>query len=652
MFVGAFLLATASDSSAQGSRLSVVHAFTGPDGAFSSSSLTRGTDGNFYGTTEAGGASNLGTVFRMTPGGAITVLHSFPGIPFGDSPRAGLIQANDGNFYGTTALGGTFGLGTVFRMTPGGTVTIIRSFGPAPDGANPRASLIQGSDGNLYGTTEKGGNRSRGTLFQMSLAGARGFEYSFSGAADGAFPKGPVIQARNGALYGTVYAGDFSTLGRVFVLAGSTVTVVHTFLGGANDGANPETALVEGTDGFFYGTTRFGGSFNQGTAFRMTPTGAVTVIKSFSGGEDGANPDTALIQPRDGNFYGATRIGGIGYGTLFKMNPAGVVTTLHTFSGGGNGANPGAALVEGPGGTLLGTTVFGGSGSAGVVYRLRTTLAGAAPGDFDGDGRADQTVFRPSTGHWFTNNSSGGPFTDTAWGNSSDVLVPGDYDGDGQIDHAVFRPSTGTWHILNSGSVTVTSFPWGNAADKPVPADYDGDGLTDIAIFRPSTGTWHIVNSSTGGAVAIQWGNGADVPLPGDYNGDGKRDVAVFRPSTGTWFVLYTGTSTVASVQWGNGNDIPVPGDYDGDGRIDAAVFRPSTGTWFILNSSNGTVTSLAWGNSADKPVPGDYDGDGRTDIAVFRPGTGTWFIVNSGSGTVTGVQWGNASDIPILRRP
>ena len=145
-----------------------------------------------------------------------------------------------------------------------------------------------------------------------------------------------------------------------------------------------------------------------------------------------------------------------------------------------------------------------------ATFRLFRTTPN---GDFDGDGKADITVFRPSTGTWFTIRSSTGTAVGTQWGNANDVVVPGDYDGDGRIDIAIFRPSTGTWFIVNSSTGGAVGIQWGNGADRVVPADYDGDGKTDIAVFRPSNGTWFIVNSSTGTAVGIQWGNGSDIAI-------------------------------------------------------------------------------------------------------------------------------------------
>ena len=266
---------------------------------------------------------------------------------------------------------------------------------------------------------------------------------------------------------------------------------------------------------------------------------------------------------------------------------------------------------------------------------------------------ADLVVYRPSTGVWHALEASTSFTTATGaqFGMSGDIPLLGDFDGDGKADPALFRPSSGDWLMKYSSSGATVTVRWGNAADLLVPGDYDGDGKTDVAVFRPSTGTWHIFNSSTGGAVSVPWGNGADLPVPGDYDGDGKTDIAVFRPWTGTWHILNSRTGGAVSVPWGNGADQPVPGDYDGDGRTDIAVFRPSTGTWFIINSRTGWVVGVPWGNGADVPVPADYDGDGRADIAVFRPSTGTWFLQYSGGRPAAGIQWGNGNDIPMRKR-
>jgi hypothetical protein len=267
--------------------------------------------------------------------------------------------------------------------------------------------------------------------------------------------------------------------------------------------------------------------------------------------------------------------------------------------------------------------------------------------DFDGDGKSDPGVFRPSNGGWYTTRSSDGLVSGALWGLASDVPVPADFDGDGKADRAVFRPSTGAWHILFSRTHSSGSVVWGASIDTAVPGDYDGDGLSDVAVFRPSTGTWYVRFSASGQGTSLLWGGSGDIPIPGDYDGDGKTDPAVFRPSNVTFYVRFsTGGST--AIAWGLPTDEPVPADYDGDGRTDLGLFRRSTGTWYI-GYANGTYAAFTWGGGSDIPVPADYDGDGRTDAAVFRPSNGTWYwLASSGGGTV---QWGAPQDVPLQRR-
>jgi uncharacterized delta-60 repeat protein len=250
------------------------------------------------------------------------------------------------------------------------------------------------------------------------------------------------------------------------------------------------------------------------------------------------------------------------------------------------------------------------------------------PADFDGDGKGDVSVFRPSSGTWYVLLSSNGAVTGQQFGVSTDQPVPADYDGDARTDIGVYR--NGTWYYLHSSDNTFHAVSFGTTGDVPVAGDYDGDSKHDVAVFRPTTGTW-FAQRSTAGFFGIQFGTNGDVPARGDFDGDRKCDIAVFRPSTGAWYIQQSSTNTLRAVLFGTSGDAPLPRDYDGDGKSDIAVFRPSQAAWYILQSLNGSVRAVLFGNSTDVPVPVDYDGDGKADVAVFR--NGEWYILDSSGG-------------------
>jgi len=268
--------------------------------------------------------------------------------------------------------------------------------------------------------------------------------------------------------------------------------------------------------------------------------------------------------------------------------------------------------------------------------------------DFDGDGRTDVSVFRPSEGNWYLQRSTAG-FAALTWGISTDKLVPGDYDGDGKTDVAIFRadadPANSDFYILNSSNGTVSGLSWGVPGDIPMAGDYDGDGRTDVAVYRPSDNTWYIIRS-TAGFISARFGAPGDVPLLMDPNA--SSNLAVYRPGNNTWYIAATLVDPAHhfnAIPWGQAGDMLVPADYDGDDRDDIAVFRPSNGTWYVRRSSGGTLFASQWGTNGDVPVPGDYDGDGRDDLAVYRGGT--WYLNRSTAG-FSGVQFGVASDVPV----
>jgi hypothetical protein len=272
------------------------------------------------------------------------------------------------------------------------------------------------------------------------------------------------------------------------------------------------------------------------------------------------------------------------------------------------------------------------------AHASRASIPKWTAGDYDGDAKADPTLFEAATGAWFTLTSRSGyaKAVGVSFGRAGDAPVPGDYDGDGLTDPALYRASEGTWLVAGSrsalGAVRSYSFSFGASADDvPVPADYDGDGLTDPAVFRPSDGTWYIRHSGAGftDVSAYRWGRDGDLVAPGDFDGDGRTDPTVYRPSTRTWHVLTstTGFGLALEYRFGGEDDVPVPNDYDGDGRSDLATFSRVAGVWRVLTSGSGFTQALVrtLGRDGDVPVPADYDGDGKADFKVYRPATGEW---------------------------
>jgi len=356
------------------------------DGAYPSyGSLIRDAAGNLYGTTVEGGIWNEGTVYKIDTAGTLTVLYSFTGGADGGNPQSGLTADSEGNLYGTTVAGGLSGAGTVFKLDSGGTESVLYSFTGGKDGGQPYGGVIRDTSGILYGTTTYGGISSygggpgNGVVFRLNTAGTETVLHIFSGKADGGNPwAGSLVRDTAGNLYGTTLFGGSSGAGVVFKLdTAGTETVLHEFTRGA-DGAFPRAGLIPDPAGSFYGTAEEGGSGNCeggcGVVFKLDGAGTETVLYSFTGGADGRFPWAGLIRDPAGNLYGTTLNGGIRslLGVVFKLDTAGAETVLYSFTGGAEGANPYAGLAGDSLGNLYGTTAdvgIQGTGN-GAVFKL------------------------------------------------------------------------------------------------------------------------------------------------------------------------------------------------------------------------------------------------------------------------------------------
>jgi uncharacterized repeat protein (TIGR03803 family) len=607
--------------------------------------LIQGTDGAFYGTTVSGGASNLGTIFRLSAAGdSCTVLHSFDG-GGGSSPYAELVQGAAGALYGTTYSGGASNVGTVFKLGTDGTgFTVLHNFSFSPsggDGFDPYAGLIQGTDGALYGTTYAGGTNDYGTVFRLSPDGASyAVLYNFTGhGGDGGGPYAGLVQGTDGALYGTTYWGGTSNFGTVFKLGtdGTGYTVLYRFTGNGGDGRNPWARLLQGSDGALYGTTRSGGSNSFGTVFRIgtdgsdyavlcpltqwaLPTaglsqgadgalygvgvGDVTpyyssylgflfkvntngsgyaVLHGFgSGGRltvDGKYPYGDLVLAADGAFYGTTYNGGLnGFGTVFKLAANGTESTFYNFAGnGGDGISPAPGLMLGADGMLYGTTASGGSNNLGTIFKLNTdgtdyTLLYSFTGT-NGDGSHPNGLVQGVDGVLYGTTSSGGA-------SSAGTL---------------FSLNTNGYTVLFSFSSSL-GMPGSKLVQGPDGTLYGttpGGGLGGGTVFKVGTnGTGYAVLhtfGSTAGDGASPYGAlllGSDGGLYGTtyqgstvfkLNTDGTGYTILYSPVGGTGIGPYAGL-----VQ---GSDGAIYGDTYGGGIDCFECAAADWGTVFKLNT-------------------------------------------------------------------
>jgi uncharacterized repeat protein (TIGR03803 family) len=326
--------------------------------------IAQGRDGNMYSTATGGGGANAfgGAVFKITPTGTLTVLHSFTGGTDGFSPQGGLTLGTDGNFYGTTSDYSS-GCGTVFKITPGSppSLTTLYTF-KCSDGEWPFAPPIQATDGNFYGTTIAGGIANAGTIYKITSLGAFTPLCQFD-VTHGANPYGPLVQGTDGNFYGMTNAGGTLGFGVVFKCAAGKLTTLHNFQGGSADGAEPFQGLVQGTDGNFYGATQSGGI--AGVVFEITPSGTFTDLHNINGTSDGAFPDADLAQATDGNFYGVTPGAGThNGGTIFRFvpPPKDVYAVLYNFNS-TTGSAARVTLLQHTNGLLYGDTQIGGTGN-------------------------------------------------------------------------------------------------------------------------------------------------------------------------------------------------------------------------------------------------------------------------------------------------
>jgi len=612
--------------------------------------LIQATDGNLYGVTSYGGANGSGAVFRISPSGTLSPVYSFCSLAScadGENPYTSLIQGSNGDLYGTTSAGGASNNGTLFKITTSGTLTTLYNFcslASCADGSGPEGQLAVDGAGNIYGTAYSGGASNFGTVFKFSTKGVLTTLHSFSGA-DGENPEGG-LTAASGVFYGTAQYGGAKGDGTVFKITTAGVeTTLHSFTG--SDGLNPKGWLVD-VAGTFYGTTPYGGANNEGSVFKMTAAGAVTTLYSFcslASCADGASVTAGLMQATDGNLYGVTDSGGAnGDGTAYELTLKGVLTTLHSFDG-TDGYGPQGTVLQDTNGDFYGFTEFGGSSGDGTVFSIATGLKafvmlestsgthGSKVGIL-GDGFSSSSVVK-------FNGVAATTVTLTEAGLLTATVPVGATDG-------YVTVTTGATTLTSTQKYTVHN-SWSAGTPVPVPVvnpaaavlggeiylvgGYNSTGsLADVQIYNPTANTW-----STGPALPVATDTGAAAVVAnelyfigGSHTGVYSNAVWAYSPTTKTWSpkaAMPTGRNGLEVVV--EKNIIYAIGGYNGSTFIDnVESYNPKTNTWTeeapMLGTKDipaagliGTTIVVAGGANVPNSVTGDTE--------AYDATTNTW---------------------------
>lgn len=674
--------------------------------------IAEGRDGNYYGITLAGGGA--GTIYKVSSSGTFTLLHTFPGDGSEGQSCNGLALGNDGNFYGTCFQGGnnSNSTGSLFQVTPTGTVTVLHffdgTFSGTVDGCYPVGVPTQASDGNLYGTSRQCGLNDDGIAYKLTTAGVFTIIHQFAGGTtDGAQPQGTLIQGSDGNLWGTSYTGGVNGSGTVFKMTtAGAVTVVYQFpaCGSGTTGCNPVAGLAQGTDGSFYGVAQTGGANNQGSIFKVTPGGTLTLLHSFSVTKDnGAYPIEPLALGTDGNFYGVATDcfgGGCSPADLFQITPKGVFTDLYNFPviGGNNNSLPYSPLLLSTDGTFYSTAYENGTSSAGTVYNLadgqtpfinlvqasgkvgsqigiigqgfsassvvkfngvaasKVTLTGTTFLTATVPAGASNGIVTVTTGA--TTLSSRGLFTvHNSWGTGKAITTAVAGAAGGAVGTKVYVvggfTTAGGGAVSNTQIYNTTTNTWTSGAPIPTPVSgavgavvsgqlyviggYEGSSGTFanlVQIYNPSKNTW-----TSGATMPTPRGSAAAVVDAGAIyviggNGSTLRLTTVekYVPSTNTWTTeapLLVGKSEPSAGLLGS--TIVAAGGFTSSGDTgDNEGYAVSTNTWISLTADPSPRNESCYGAlSGQLYVAGGLNnGNPQTGVTVnesFSAGTKKW---------------------------